>query len=70
MRLEPNGNLEDFIENNPDLSDSQIIKIFLDILKALNYLKDNKIIHSDLKPQNILLSSDNSPILADFGLSS
>ena len=44
--------------------------MFIGILKALIYLKEKNIIHSDLKPQNILLSSDNFPILADFGLSS
>ena len=69
MDYEENGNLEDFISDHPALSESQIIKIFIDILQGLIYLKDNKIIHGDLKPQNILISSNNSPKLADFGLS-
>ena len=50
MKFEPNGNLEDFIKKNPNLSDAEIIKIFIDILKALIYLKKKKIIHGDLKP--------------------
>lgn len=69
MNYEENGNLEDFISNHPALCDSEIIKIFIDILQGLIYLKENKIIHGDLKPQNILISSNNSPKLADFGLS-
>jgi serine/threonine protein kinase len=69
MNLEENGNIEEFIANNPNMNDSQIIGMFIQILQGLIYLKENKIIHGDLKPQNILLSSSNSPKLADFGLS-
>jgi len=69
MKLEENGNLESFIENNPNISDSQIIYMFIEILLGLIFLKANNIIHGDLKPENILLSSTNSPKLADFGLS-
>ena len=69
MDLEEKGNLEDFISDNPNISDSQIITMFIEILRGLLFLKANKIIHSDLKPSNILLSSSNSLKLADFGLS-
>ena len=50
MELEENGNLETFITENPNISDSQIITMFIEILQGLIYLKENKIIHSDLKP--------------------
>jgi len=69
MNFEENGNIEDYIANNPNMNDSQIITMFIQILQGLIYLKENKIIHGDLKPQNILLSSSNSPKLADFGIS-
>ena len=50
MDLEENGNLKDFISNNPNISDSQIITMFIDVVRGLLFLKENKIIHSDLKP--------------------
>jgi len=69
MDLEENGNLESFILDHPNISDSQVITMFIEILQGLIYLQVNNIIHGDLKPENILLSSSNSPKLADFGLS-
>ena len=50
MELEENGNLETFISENPNISDSQIITMFIEILQGLIYLKENKIIHSNIKP--------------------
>jgi len=50
MNFEENGNLEAFISHNPNISDSQIITIFIEVLRGLIYLKANKIIHGDLKP--------------------
>ena len=50
MDFEENGNLETFISDNPNISDSQIITICIEILRGLIFLKENKIIHGDLKP--------------------
>ena len=50
MDLQEKGNLEDFISDNPNISDSQIITMFIDVVRGLLFLKENKIIHSDLKP--------------------
>ena len=41
----------------------------LQICEGLEYCHQNGIAHVDLKPDNILLSSDNTIKLADFGLS-
>ncbi|XP_031383698.1 G-type lectin S-receptor-like serine/threonine-protein kinase SD2-5 isoform X1 [Punica granatum] len=47
-------------------------KVVLDIAKGLNYLHEDcwqKIIHLDIKPQNILLDENLSAKVSDFGLS-
>ena len=39
------------------------------LVKTLAFLKENQIIHRDIKPDNVLLDENYSPILADFSLS-
>ncbi|KAL3676276.1 hypothetical protein R1sor_026224 [Riccia sorocarpa] len=49
----------------------QRLRISIGIAKGLSYLHDElqpKIIHRDIKPQNILLDKDWNPKIADFGL--
>ena len=43
--------------------------IFKKILKSINFCHKNHICHLDIKPDNILLTSDFDPIFIDFGLS-
>lgn len=45
------------------------IRLFLyQLLRGLKYCHDRRILHRDLKPQNILISSSGELKLADFGL--
>ena len=66
-------NLYEFIKNNNfrGLSLALIRKFALQILNSLQYLSEQKIIHCDLKPENLLLvSSTKSDIkMIDFGSS-
>ncbi|HPM41669.1 MAG TPA: serine/threonine-protein kinase, partial [bacterium] len=45
-------------------------ELFLEALRALEYLRGNRLLHLDIKPQNLLLRSGEKPSLAmiDFGL--
>lgn len=38
------------------------------LAEALRYLHEQKVSHGDLKPSNVLLASDGSPLLLDFNL--
>lgn len=40
----------------------------MQIARAVHYLHEHEILHRDLKPQNILVTSDGVPKVADFGL--
>jgi len=52
------------------ISNSKVKKnILLGILNGLMFMHHNNIVHCDLKPQNILMSSDYTPQITDFGAS-
>ena len=55
----PNGHIEQYL----------IIYIFKEILLGLKYLHENGILHRDIKPDNILISNNNSIKITDFGIS-
>jgi serine/threonine protein kinase len=54
-------------EKNIDIE--KIKYIMYQILKGVDYLHSKKILHRDLKPQNILIDSNYIVKIADFGLS-
>ena len=42
--------------------------LLIPIAEALQYAHDYKIIHRDVKPSNILIKADGTPMLSDFGV--
>jgi serine/threonine protein kinase len=65
-------NLREYIIENPNcLKDKKLIsKLVLQLLSALDYLHNNQIIHLDIKPENILITSKGKNIkLIDLGFS-
>ena len=67
MRYVSGGSLEDVLESGP-LPPDEVMRLARMIAEALDYAHENKVVHLDLKPSNILLDSYQLPYLADFGL--
>jgi len=44
-------------------------QIFVDLLRALDYLHTNSVIHFDVKPDNILIDGGGNAVLTDFDVS-
>ena len=64
------GSLTKMLYEQGTLKEKDIAKIIKDIASALSYLHKHKIVHQDIKPDNILIDEENNYLLTDFGISS
>ncbi|XP_052797001.1 serine/threonine-protein kinase ULK3-like isoform X3 [Mya arenaria] len=63
------GDLSQFIRSKRLLPERIVRKFLRHIVSAMQFLREHKVAHMDLKPQNILCTSASDPVLkiADFG---
>jgi len=64
-----NWSLKDIVTGERRIDWCSCFKIFQEIAQGINYIHRQHVIHLDLKPANILLDSDMTPVIVDFGLS-
>jgi serine/threonine protein kinase len=60
--------LRQLIESSVPMTPEQAIPIVIKIADGMAHCHDNSVIHRDLKPENILITSDEQPVIMDFGL--
>ncbi|XP_022765493.1 serine/threonine-protein kinase TIO [Durio zibethinus] len=61
------GDLFQILEDDKCLPEEQVQAIAKQLVRALHYLHSNRIIHRDMKPQNILIGAGSVVKLCDFG---
>lgn len=65
--------LRSFVSKKGVLDEDMMLSIMNPIIKAVQYLHENRMTHLDIKPDNIMLTQDDNgkirPVLIDFGLS-
>ena len=69
MELCPNGSLLDYMNKHikTKLTEPQILKIMLDICQGIYEMHKLKLVHRDIKIENVLIDSKNQFQLCDFG---
>lgn len=68
MEYEHGRTLQEFIHKHQGhISERFIRGVFTRMLNGLREVHAHKLLHLDLKPSNIYLRSDNTPVLIDFG---
>lgn len=68
MQFERGRTLQDFIQRNKGLVKERFIRgVFTRMLNGLREVHAQKLLHLDIKPSNIYLRNDGTPVLLDFG---
>jgi serine/threonine protein kinase len=68
MSYAPNGNLRQRHAKAVLLPLPTIVSYVKQVAAALQYAHDQKVIHRDVKPENMLLGRHNEVLLSDFGI--
>lgn len=60
--------LKEMIRDSEKLPALQVLDLLIEITKGLEYIHSNKLIHRDIKPDNIMIDNDGNIKIADLGI--
>jgi serine/threonine protein kinase len=68
MRYERGRTLQQHIQSRRgEIAEAWIRKTFAELLNGLREVHSNKLLHLDIKPGNVYIRNDGTPVLIDFG---
>ncbi|MCC7483374.1 MAG: protein kinase [Burkholderiales bacterium] len=67
MRFEEGENFAALLERRGTLPERELLPILLPVLDGLELVHNAGFIHRDIKPDNVHIRADGSPVLLDFG---
>ncbi len=68
MQFAPGGSLDDLLAERARLAPGQVVAVAAPVADALASAHRRGILHGDVKPANVLFTSDGEPLLSDFGV--
>lgn len=68
LELIEGGSLKDLIQDRQRLSLDRVLELGAKLAEALHFAHRRGVVHRDVKPANVLLRQDGTPLLTDFGL--
>lgn len=55
--------------NAPGRDDRSVASVLLQVCQSVAHLHEHRVIHCDIKPENIIVDDDGKPRIADFDIS-
>ncbi len=67
MEYQRGKSLSDYLKQKQTLTEEELLTIIFPLLDGLSEIHKAGILHRDIKPNNIYIRDDNTPVLLDFG---
>lgn len=68
MEFAPNRSLRHILASRQKINVEEVLSYFVAIASALRYAHHRGVLHSDLKPENVLFDESGNPKVVDFGI--
>ena len=68
MQFAPGGSFDELLAERARLAPGQVVAVAAPVADALASAHRRGVLHGDVKPANVLFTSDGEPLLSDFGV--